>query len=124
MEKELLNKFFQTMLDILQDAKSFMEKEIPLVCQEILKYNLYKSVIYSSLCGIAMSLTIYFSYKLFKFVAKDSPGDEAIPIFIGGFVSVFLLIGTISNALEAIQIIVAPRIYLIEYFANLVKQHH
>ena len=121
MEKELLNKFLATMLELLQDAKGFMEKEIPLICQEILKYNFYKSIIESAICTVLLLIVIYGTVKLYKFTVKQDAANEPGPLIVGIPLTVCLFFGVVCNALDAVQIALAPRLYLIEYFTHLIK---
>lgn len=128
MKEELLNTAQNALIEIISDSmklKDFLIAETPEVIEQLLTWKLYESFGLVFL-GIVIACLAFPCYKLFKF-GKDKKcstgdGDSACFAFglVGGVASI--VGGTIViaiNLLTALQIYVAPKIFLIEYAAHL-----
>ena len=122
---ENLQKALAEILESALAAKDFMVSETPEVIQQLLTYNFTMSII-QTVCGIIMLfLLIPMWKKAIKYVNNDSLGDA---------IDVYAPVGLISVCIGApgsmllfnltwLKIWLAPKVYLIEYMANLVKDN-
>jgi len=121
MSETIVKEFLESMLKSLQQAKDFGAEQIPIVAQEIIRYNMTKSflgVILGVLGGCA-------SYRIAKkgYSYSDSRDeDRVIPYlflsFILGFASFILMTCNTGTALETA---LAPRVFLIEYVTHEIR---
>ena len=121
MNQELKEKAGAVLLELLQDftkAKEFAIEQAPEVVVELLNWHFYKSIMWSSL-GVVLMLGAFVMFLIWiKFACKPSPDflpDEKEGPF--GVILVFLSIGmTVCYAnSDWLQILIAPKLYLIEY---------
>lgn len=106
----------------LQVSREFVSEQAPLLAQEILTWGLYS---YTLMIGISLLVVILcvFSIRFFwsrydKYTREDGPVAGMITSAIVG--CMFLLIATV-NFLGLIQVLVAPRLYLIKQRARLIN---
>lgn len=121
----ILNK---TMAGVEAGA-SFLQAEIPDVIQQLLIWKLAQDMLY---VGFALAAAAAY-WKLIKVFMKapngsfmkTSYGMAEIPAFLGfmfgGIATLGFGIAGFISLLEALQIWLAPKIYLIEYAASLAK---
>jgi hypothetical protein len=119
MDQEILNKFLIEMGDLLKAAKDFTLEQIPQVAREVLKYNAVVCVIWIVVGFVAMSLSHRFARWVRQLVEDN---DDYTPMYF--IVIIFFAISLafiLPNLIELAKIEFAPRLYLIEYLASLVK---
>jgi len=108
----------------VQQAKDFASEQIPLVVEEILMYSLVSEVLL-----VLIALAVMGGYGLFvRWVIKnkklDDDADEGVAIFcviifgVGGVAAAIALLCFISDMLDVIKIVFAPRVFVIEYLKN------
>lgn len=119
MEKEVINGFVQQMSDILKNAEDFTVSQMPEVCKEILKYNFLEAVFYVTVGALILVLSYFVAKIINDQHKKDLHGDwQWMHFGTIGLIVVGILFLTI-NGLDIVKIELAPRLYLIEYFAQL-----
>lgn len=122
MEKtdEQLAKTLSKGLELAEKSGNFILDQAPDLIQQLL---IYKTIDYSITILIS-SLVLYFLgkaiYRDYKKGEDFEDRDLILQIF-GGFVFIFLAIGVYFSLSQLIQIIFAPKIYLIEYISHLIK---
>lgn len=122
MADQIENKLVEAITDItanLAQAKSFVLSELPDVLQQYLLFNTVKSCGYTVLGFIIVILCIYGIYK----VIKSSEYNEGSTGLVLSF-SVFTIIGGcmfFSNLVEAIQLLIAPKVWLLENLSYILK---
>lgn len=119
MNKDVLNQFVTEMLTILQDAKAFAAAELPELFKEIVAYGVWSNGIYIAIGVVLLITGVICTRKALKLKSHDEM-DEQMAFAITALVS--LVIGIVSvaaNISSFIQATVAPRLYLIEYFKEL-----
>lgn len=129
MQKALAAILNKTMSGI-ETGTSFLQAELPDVIHQLLAWKLA-----SSLLAMLVSIIVIFAY--WRFVRafmkseigsalKDSWGNPTPPVFaglvIGGCASAVSLTFILTDGFTALQIALAPKVYLIEYAASLAKQ--
>ena len=112
---EILNKTTQGM----EAGVSFLQRELPDVVQQILIWHGVKSAIYFFICICSIAGFVILTKKVFFWGKEESMGAEAFCVFpaIGVAASVF----SAAMNITWLQIVLAPKLYLIEYAASLVK---
>lgn len=91
----------------------FLQAELPDVIQQLLMWNMVKSAVFFSLWLGLSVLLVWFARRAWR------NGEVEVVAFAGGgatFAVIFLL-----GNLDWLQILVAPKVYLIEYAASLAK---
>ena len=128
------SKLEDTVNTILQDAiakasegAEFLKEQIPDVVQQLLHWNLARDLFWFSI-GLAVTAAyVAIAVKCYQRM-RESEFDEmtVMPcIFIlagGAFLELPALIeGVFNHGLDALQIVIAPKVWLLEYAAHLVK---
>lgn len=122
MADQIETKLVEAITDItanLAQAKSFVLTELPDVLQQYLLFNTVKSCGYTVLGLVLVIACIYGIYKLIK-IHDFSEGDVAIFILS----VIFLIIGGcmfFTNLVETIQLLLAPKVWLLENLSNILK---
>ncbi len=110
------------LLDYLQSSAGFVVEQTPLVLQEILTYYFVFHLIWVAVCLVPLVAWIYTIRRYIRDYAKYSHDEKenwGFCMAFGGVVAALAQIGTLSNLFEVIKIILAPRLYLIEYVSTL-----
>jgi len=118
----------------VEAGASFLQTELPDVIQQLLTWKLASSILTAIICAISIAL-IFVTFKAINRGVKSEQGlwhDYDSPfngLSFCGFL--FYILGSVgciplafelfSNAGVALQIWLAPKIYLIEYAASLAK---
>ena len=116
---DILNKT----VTVAENASSFVIAELPDVITQLLTWYAVKSLITLSLMLILAIAWLVLDFKAFKFCIKVSI-DAVVGgwLLLGSLIRVPLILFISSNTnLDFLQIWLAPKIWLIEYSANLVK---
>ncbi len=108
-----LNKILEVLLDTLKQTKDLAAKEIPLVVQELLKWNMIESVMYGSLLlllslGI-IGIVIYFVEVSITEYTRDNRFYYLFLALVG-----FPVCTGVSFIMDAIKIKVAPRVAILD----------
>jgi hypothetical protein len=139
--QQAIVKVIESMTGVAQSAYAFGAEQLPEVVQQLILFNLIKSGALFALSVFVLWLWVYAAYRQIK--NKPQPGEYARdgiwwdvrqqtvqPQFngawawwgiFGGFVAIFTLIVAIGYGLEFLKIAAAPKVWLIEYAAGLVK---
>ncbi|MCP4985820.1 MAG: hypothetical protein GY928_07070 [Colwellia sp.] len=107
---EIINKAIQG----IDSTTDFLLSEIPEVIQQLLMWHFAKSLV---LCVLFFSLSIVVAIYLFK-ALKESANSELIFILFC-FLAIFVPVTLLNNSW--LMIWIAPKVWLIEYAANLVR---
>lgn len=114
--------------DGLSKAVDYGMTEIPIVVTEFLKWRLWRHGIYAFIPGAAVLAAIIAAIVLIGRANKDRWNSDGLCMItaiwsaatlVGGSVIVWNIV--MPNLMSFIQILVAPRIYLLESLAHLVK---
>lgn len=122
----------QALAEIIGKASSgidagtqFLSAQLPEVIQQLL---MWKAVMSGLTCLFAMVVLIFSAWPIKRFYLwvrrladDDEFYDHPETMFAGAGCIVLLLIGVCNISLTWLQILIAPKIYLIEYAASLAK---
>lgn len=121
---EQLNAILAKLLGWMEDGAIWASKEVPLYVEELLRWGVAKSIVVLVIGVIFGAVTFFVTKQFVELYKKDESYDRDfwwLPIvfsgLIGGGVSLKLLI---SNTLNLVQILVAPRVWLLEYVDELI----
>lgn len=102
----------------------FASEQIPDVVHQLLMFNLVKELVYVVVCFGIIGAFIKGWFVLRK-ANKDTQGDydEGVVLYstLGGFASIVLFIVGLCSIMDALKIYVAPKLYLLEYVAHLIR---
>lgn len=122
MADQLESKLVEAITDItvnLAQAKSFVLSELPDVLQQYLLFNTIKACGYTVTGLVLVVLCVYVIYKEGK-STEVSANTVALVLF---FSTVDIIGGTMffTNLVEAIQLLIAPKVWLIEHLSYILK---
>jgi hypothetical protein len=102
----------------IDSAVSFSQAQIPDVIQQLLMWNAVSSAGIQIICLIAIIACVY----LMIFAWNEGDDGEAVlaVLFFTGVGSIACIV-VIFNNFDWLKILLAPKLYLIEYAASLVK---
>lgn len=116
--ESIANTAHQLLLKLIEAATEtgqFIAEQIPDVIQQLLLYNLILHLILFFVFLPLTSFCVFWMHKVFT----DKWDSESLPICM-----IILLgsgLGTMYNATMAIKIWIAPKVWLLEYAADLIK---
>lgn len=120
--EETVNQILQTAISKATEGAEWLADQAPEVVQQLLTFNLVSSLIMTILCFLVLIGTIYGSIWTGKAMIRDNAEELLpIPIVVGVSVSLFSGIVGVSNLFTALKIWLAPKLYLLEYAADLIK---
>jgi len=126
------NKLVEMVAPVLEKAVAALERgadwmagEIPAVIQELLLWKMWESGVLAVI-GLVLSVLLVWGYsKLWKYAKRDYDPFQLSYVPVGGAITGLILIVTgtvfLGNLLELIKIVVAPRVWLLEYAASVLK---
>ena len=117
--EELLRPLVEKAISGIEKGVDFTMEQAPLLVREFYNWHIAEAIFWLVLSVIVLSIP-YFMYKIYK--KYDAFREDELMVFFPIMASiislVFGVIMFISNLLDLIKLIVAPRLYLIEYFLN------
>lgn len=124
----VIKQWAKELLDWAKQGKEFVAEQMPLLVQEIIKWGFAEAVIYMIMAVAIFLISRYLMKKWYEkptdSIWRDWDMGGPLPgfswVFIaGGYVLGFLMF--FNSLFTAVKTLVAPRVYLIEYLANLVQ---
>lgn len=122
--QKILVDLLQKASNGIDSAVSFSQSQIPDVVHQLLVWNFTLSILLTILGSILFCAAQYASWLIFKKLRKDWAGDEFFEhpeAMIIGMIYIFTFSPLAWIGLDWIKIWLAPKLYLIEYAASLVK---
>lgn len=122
--------------DAVRKSVDFVSEQAPDVVREFCVWRFWESVImagfYIGLAVVLFFLFRYLSKKAAEAVKKcdsyDAGGFEFLTVLLLALSIIvpclFLGVGGLSNVKNAVQVKVAPKVYIIEYVVDLAKSHN
>lgn len=138
---EAISQVLTTALDAAKKTGAWLSDQVPDVLHQLIAWNIAKDVF---LLGAALVMVGLYVYSLKRFVPayeagrvqyEARRGDSwlyditdmplgtiwAVWIVGGGTGTVISLVSLVINSTDLIELIVAPKVWLLEYAASLVK---
>jgi hypothetical protein len=123
----ILNELGEKAIYIIDNIEKLTIEQLPDICRQVIQYEIFRSIIVLFAC----SFVIFLALPLLKrgmSIVKKSNETEYCRLAEEGFASI-LVFGIISlipaamllfQTFVLIKVIVAPKIYLLEYFKQLI----
>jgi len=132
MTEELAQKANEALIEIINGAiatKEFVIEQAPDVVEQLLMWHMTMSLVWFSLGALLAASMIWFIAALIRACRENA--EEGVIFALmdgteGGILAAPIILTPISIVvafanLSWLQILIAPKLYLIEYAANLVK---
>jgi hypothetical protein len=109
-----------TMENSIAKAVDKVQEEAPIVMKEFLAWRLFRASLFAAIAFAFIIGLVILSVTCFKWAKED---DSLIfPALLCLVISVIPFLVFIDHILQAVQIYIAPRVYLIEQAINLLKK--
>lgn len=126
---ELQTKVIAWLESAAQKIGEFASKEVPPFIHEYLQWKFFEACYYATLPIIFLLISSYVLHKGIKLIKseKDYGGFELVPVMLGIAGTVISLIAVLvvsfTSIKTAVQIKIAPKVYLIERASELIKEN-
>lgn len=119
---EMLVKMIDFSIQSMSDVVDFGKQQIPQVIHELLMWKATSASVWMAV-GVILLILGWITFKAInRTVAKTGDEDAYVLHLATGALIVVGGLFFIPNLLELLQILVAPKVYLIEYSADLIKK--
>lgn len=120
---------FQPVIDwiagVAQAGEEFVAREAPALAEEVVRWGVVGNSVFSAVFLLGSLATLIIVLWLWRLTVKMNHDDRdmirAISFIVGGATIVGLLIGAFYHASVALKAYTAPRLYLVEQIAEVVK---
>jgi hypothetical protein len=114
---EILNTYATKALAWLESGATWLTGEIPLYVKEILKWEMAQAIVF---LVILVLFLVGLVILMVTSIKREWLHGEAQALYMFPTFGICgLIAGITANLLTIIQIVVAPRVFLIEYITNL-----
>jgi hypothetical protein len=115
---------YQASKTAITKSVDFTMEQAPLVVKEFLAWKVAEAVGYLLIWIAIVSLSLWISHKILK-SADGNPGDEWFFGWVIRVSSILALIAALGiNGMKITKVLVAPRVYLIEYVVDALHGTH
>ena len=128
--KEALDQGLIELIESTISAKDFILSEVPDVVNQLLAWEMTSSAFKFSLFILYLSVYVFVNYRYYRkkglfrkwVVSLENSLHSEFPYVISALCSAFLIMPSIPLiSLDWLKIWIAPKVYLIEYTAELLK---
>lgn len=120
----IVNDMLRSLMVEAGKLKDFAVDQLPDVVQQFLQWRFYEHLIYFIVALLILVVWIVVDVYAFEFIKKTKDPENLLIgyVVIGSVIRgiIIVLIANIIN-LKWLQILIAPKVYLLEYAASLVK---
>lgn len=115
---EVLKPLVAELLELIKNGKDFAGSQLPDVAQQILRYERVIAYMWLAVSLAILGLGIFFLCRAIK-----GSDDDYLPFFVGGavFFGGMGLLLFFCNLSELVQMQVAPKLYLLTYLRDFLK---
>jgi hypothetical protein len=120
--QQALANLLSMAVDGIGGAVEFSKAQLPEVVEQLLMWRMTESAIWFSVGIMVMTITVWANLKAHGAIKKGDMDDMAYAIVVP--VSLFTFTGgfaATAASLDWLKIMIAPKLYLLEYAASLVK---
>ena len=122
---KILVELLQKASDGIDSAVAFSQAQIPDVVHQLLVWNFVSSVLFQFFILLAVAGYAFAAYKFVKISSSKNLGEgtlivSAVSLVVGACFAVGLSVAFFSY-FDWLKIWLAPKLYLIEYAASLIK---
>lgn len=120
-EADRLNELVGWLADTAKSTEAFVLEQAPDVARQIVAWGLWSSVFWLSVCVPFVMVGLWLLAKAFRTFKNGDPDCDAFTLIVVGVILCFPIVGVIDNAAQIVKIKVAPKVYLIEAAARMLK---
>lgn len=114
-------KALAELLDKSMQAGDFLVEQAPMVVQELLAYKTAEHAIYSVVFFLVCAISTSGAFNRLNSYRKVGDPDDLGWFMVLSFLSASSLLLFVSDLLSLVKVMIAPKVYLLEYAAALVK---
>ena len=119
---------FKILLNNLTNVKDFVLEQAPDICRQIVVFGFASHIAYIVIALIVMTISCVAFSKCSKYsLDKSMSPDDAFGCFLGACIAgcfvIACFVSICNDAITLIKIIVAPKLYLIQYIMDLVHNN-
>lgn len=120
--QNLLNEVLKKAIDTATTSGQWLAGQIPDVVNQLLLWKFWQNAILAIVFAVLIVSYATISYRIrnIKDYWDDTPEWVWIFWVVGGVISSAMWVGVVECAFEALQIAIAPKVWLLEYAAHLV----
>lgn len=111
----------EEILGLIKDSKSFVVSQAPDVVQQVLRWKMYQNLFWI-LLGMIVTLPSIHGL-LWAWVCSNRDDGAGVPVIVVGAI-IFGFLGSmwiVDSTLEILQLKLAPKVYLLEYFSEFIN---
>lgn len=120
MEKQALAHFVESMTAILSDAKGFVLDQAPEVVRQVIAYDIATSLLWVLFFVVLTAIGVWAVVKGRGHKNQDSV-EATLAIVLGAITIVAGSVGIFACIERLLKVTLAPKVFLLEYFARLVQ---
>ena len=122
--QEIKDQALQLAINTAIQTKTFVMEQIPDVVKQLIAYNIAADIFWISLWVIVSGVWGYILKKLWPAKKEYYPGDDPrVPLVVFSVaIWVIAIIVTLYIGFDLLKLTLAPKVWLIEYMANLVNR--
>lgn len=113
-----VNEILQKSIDAATQGAEFVKDQIPDLLKQLLMWHAARDIILVVMMLLTLTLALVSLKKLVRDIDDVFWGVCSI---VGGIVSLILLIVGMHALFDLVEILVAPKVWLLEYGANLIR---
>lgn len=117
-----MNELEKKALEYLQKGENFLSEEAPLYVTELLNWKLGENIVLLVVSLLVFISAIFVGKKTYNYTNNENYPKEFF-VVIGGIYAVAAglggFLGLINHILIILQIVIAPRVYLVEYLMRM-----
>jgi hypothetical protein len=124
--QQTINDILTQSMQALNDGAEWLAGEIPDVIRQLLMFNAVEALLVAVLCTLFIVTYIFalvktITHENFDFEDPAWGAPTLIGGLMGGGISTIFMFEIFDSLIELIKIWIAPKLYLLEYAASLVK---
>lgn len=118
MNEEMQNQ----VLEWLKKGGEFVEREAPLLAQEIVSWYYWYSLLTAIGCAVVATIAIAVFFIALKSTIKRRDCEWELPCMLfGGLVGLVMTAFALDAASHAVKAVVAPRVVVVESISGILK---
>lgn len=121
MKESVLEKFALELLEGLKAVKGFAVEQIPEVLRQVLAYGMVEDAVIVISCAVILVLLWKLHFSVKEIWDKNEYSAAPIAYVPMSLIAVASFFAMGSYLLDALKIISAPKLYLLEYAAHMAK---
>ena len=116
--KSLSEQALRDLYGNLTQAKGFVLEQAPDFCRQLITRDIAIYVCSSIICGLVAIVCLIIFFRCFK---SRSEGAQVVGCTLSSILGAVLFAVSCTNAVQALSIYLAPKVYLVEQIAKMIK---